>query len=88
MSGIHCTAHVAHGGDPIGAGMNCPSPNSKRDHQHTGNRTARDPVEGGGCADIHLSTHNSPVELRLTWIQGRKRDGDSYNGIEDIPRAC
>ena len=29
VSGRHCTGNVAHGGDPTGVAMNCPSPNSK-----------------------------------------------------------
>ena len=60
VSGRHCTAHVEHGGDPIGAGIDCPGPNSKRDHQHMGYRPARDPVEGGGGIDIHLTMIKSP----------------------------
>ena len=42
------TAHMAHGGDPPGVGMNNPGPDSEGDHQHKSNRPAGDPVEGGG----------------------------------------
>ena len=55
VSGKYCTAYVAHGGDPTVFGVYFPGLNSKRDHQHTGHRPTRDPVDGGGGADIHLS---------------------------------
>ena len=51
MTGRNCTEHVAHRGDPTGAGMDCNGTNYKRAHQNTDNRTARDSVEGGGGAD-------------------------------------
>ena len=37
----YCTPYVAHGGDPTGIGMDCPSPNYKRDHHNTGNQPTR-----------------------------------------------
>ena len=61
MSGRHFTAHVMHGGYPTGSGLDYPSTNYKRDYQHTGHRTARDPAEGGGGADRHPSMHKPPV---------------------------
>ena len=42
VSSRHCIAHVAHRGDPTGAGMDCTGPNSKMYHQHTGHKPARD----------------------------------------------
>ena len=86
LSGRNCTAHVAHGGDPTVVGMGYPGPNYKRCHRHTGHSSARDPVEGGGGAYIHLSTLNPPVAQRLTRVQVRKRDGDGYNGVETHSR--
>ena len=88
VSGRHCTAHVSHEKYPTGVGMDCPCPNSKRDHQHTGHQPARDPVEGGGGADRHPSVSNPPNAQRLTWVQVRKRDGESYNGVETCSIAC
>ena len=32
VPGIHCTAHVTHGGDHTGSGMDCLDPNAKRYH--------------------------------------------------------
>ena len=45
------TAHVAHGGDTQGYGMDSPGPNSKGDHLHTRHWPIRYPVEGVGVAD-------------------------------------
>ena len=61
VSGIYCTEHVVHGGDPTGVGMICPGPNPKRYHQHTGHGPAREHVEGGGGADRHTSKFKNPV---------------------------
>ena len=83
----HSTAHVAHGGDTTGVGMNCPVPDSKRDHQHTGHWPAIDPVEGGGGADRHLYMRKPPDAQRLTWVQVQKSDGDGYNGVKSRSRA-
>ena len=44
---------MEYGGDTTSVGMHCPGPNTKRDHQHTGHRTVRDPVEDGGVSDKH-----------------------------------
>ena len=57
----HFAAHVAHGGYTTEVGMECPGTNPQRVLEHTGHRTDRDPLEGGGVADRHLSTHNPPV---------------------------
>ena len=88
VSGRHCKVHVAHGGNPVKVGMDCLSPNSKGDHQHMGYRPARDPVEGGGGADLHPPPCKPPDARRLTRVQCRKRDGYVYNGVEARPRAC
>ena len=56
-------------------------------HTHTGHQPARDPVEGGGGADKHPSTSKPPYARRLTQVQGRKSDGDGYNGVESRSRA-
>ena len=82
VSDRNCTAHVVHRVDPTGVGMGCPSPNSKRDHQHTRHQPSRDPVEGGGVSDRHPSTSKPPYALRLTRVQYRNRYGDSYNIVE------
>ena len=61
VSGRHCTAHVAHGGDNTGVGMDCCGLNSKRYHQQMRLRSARNPVEGDGGADRHPSMCEPPV---------------------------
>ena len=88
MSGVHCASHAAHGGYPTGVGMDCPGPNFKRDHKHTGNWNARDLVEGGGVNDGHSSTSKPTYVQRLTRVQGKKRDRDGYNGVEYFSRDC
>ena len=67
--------------------MDCPGPNSKRDHQHTGHSPARDHVEGGVGVDRHPSTGKPPDTGRLTRVQGWKRDRDVYNGFEAHSRT-
>ena len=44
------TAHVAHGGDAPGVGMNNSGPDSKGDHWHKRGQHVRYPLEGGGDA--------------------------------------
>ena len=82
MSGIHFTSHVSHRRDPTRVGMVFTGPNSKRDRQPTGHEPAIDLLEGGGGADRHPSTRKPPIARRLTWVQGQKRYGDVYNGVE------
>ena len=73
---------------PKGYGMDYPSPNSKMDHGHTGYGPGRDPAEGGGGVDRHLSMIKPLDSQRLAWVQGQKRDGGGYNGFESFSRYC
>ena len=67
--------------------MHCPGTNDKSDHRHTGNRPARDPMEGGGGVDRHSSTSKPQYARHSTRVQGWKRYGDGYNGVEALSRA-
>ena len=78
----HFTAPVLHGDIPQELGWIGLILSPKRDHRHTGPWPAREPLEGGGVADRHLSMSKPPDVQRLTRVQGRKRDGNGYNGVE------
>ena len=84
VSGRYCTAHVAHGGYTKGVGMECPGPNSNREHRHMGHRPDKETMEGGGVADRHPSTCEPPTARRLKRVQGQKRYRDRYNEFEYI----
>ena len=87
VSDRNFTSHGAHRVDPTGSDMDCTGPDYKRDHRHTGHRPARDPVEGGGGVYRHPSKIKPPDARHLTRVQGRKTDGEGYNGVEALSRA-
>ena len=45
------TAHVAHGEDPLGVGMDDPGPDTNGDHWHNRHSPVRETVEIGGGTD-------------------------------------
>ena len=44
-------------------------------------------MKGGGGADIHPSMSKPPDARRLTWDQGRKRDGYGYIEFDSRSRS-
>ena len=68
VTGRHSTAHMVHGGDPPGDGMEVPGYNSKGNHQHKSNLPVRDHVDGGGSAYQHLPLRHSSDERCPPWI--------------------
>ena len=87
VTGRLSTSHVVYGGDPSGAGMDVPGPNSKGDYRHKRHQPVRDPVEGSGGADKSLPTRQPAYARRPPQVQGRKRDGGGYNGVKNPPGA-
>ena len=63
VPGRPSTAHVAHGGDPPGVGMENPGPYSEGNHQHKRHRPTGDPVEGDGDTD-QQSPLCQPTDVR------------------------
>ena len=85
--GVHsitCTAHVAHGVDPPGVGMDHHGPDSKGDQRHKRHRPDGDTVEGGGGADRNSPPYQPTDAQHPPWVQVRKRYRDGYNGVKAL----
>ena len=81
VPGRPSTAHMAHGVDTPGVGMEDPGTDSKGNHQHKRHRTVRYHVEGGGGADGHLPPRQPTDSQHPPRVQNRKKDRDGYHGV-------
>ena len=67
--------------------MDSPDTNFKGDHLHMRNWSVRDLMEGGEGDDRHSPLCQPAYSQRPPWFQGRKRNGEGYNGVKYFPGA-